>query len=258
MSGKEALRCAGISRFVDTYLDGEFAETDRAEFEAHLGECETCRGKVRVQAEWKSAIKAAAPREQAPAALRNRVARSIARESRPMLSWRAWAVRAMPAAAAVGLVATFMISKVQWSPVAADVVAKHQKLPNLPYDVSGGNDQVKKWYSDKVDFPVRVPQLCRHTSCPLRGGRLASVGDKPAAYLVYDVNGDKVSVFIFDASDLPIETRRKAVIGNRDVYFDQEHGYNVALFRDRGVGYAIASDLDQEQMVKLVSSAVSP
>ena len=261
MSGKEALRCAGISRFVDTYIDGEFAETDRAEFEGHLSDCEVCRGKVRAQAEWKHAIKAAAPREQASAALRNRVARQIqsaARESPPMLSWRAWAVRAMPAAAAVGLLATFMISKVQWSPVAADVVAKHQRLPNLPYDISGGSDQIKKWYADKVDFPVRVPQLCKEAQCPLRGGRLASVGDKPAAYLVYDVHGDKVSVFVFDASDMPIETRRKTVIDNREVYFDQEHGYNVALFRDRGVGYAIASDLDQEQMVKLVSSAVSP
>ncbi len=256
MSGKEALRCAGISRFVDTYLDGEFAETDRAEFEGHLTECETCRGKVRVQAEWKAAIKAAAPREQAPAALRNRVARSIARESKPMLSWRAWAVRAMPAAAAVGLVATFMISKVQWSPVAADLVAKHAKP--MPLESSGGPDQVRKWFADKVDFPVRPPPICRQTQCSLRGGRISSVGDKPAAYLVYDVNGDKVSVFIFDANDLPIETRRKTVIDNHEVYFDQEHGYNVALFRDRGVGYAIASDLDQDQMVKLVSSAVSP
>ena len=256
MSGKEALRCAGISRFVDTYLDGEFAETDRAEFEGHLAECETCRGKVRVQAEWKGAVKEAAPREQAPAALRNRVARSIARESRPMLSWRAWAVRAMPAAAAVGLVATFMISKVQWSPIAADLVAKHAH--STPLEVSGGPDQVRKWYADKVDFPVHPPALCHQAACSLRGARLSSVGDKPAAYLVYDVNGDKVSVFIFDANDLPIETRRKTVIGNREVYFDQEHGYNVALFRDRGVGYAIASDLDQDQMVKLVSSAVSP
>jgi mycothiol system anti-sigma-R factor len=256
MSGNEALRCAGISRFVDTYLDGEFAETDRAEFEAHLGDCESCRGKVRGQAEWKQAIKEAAPREQAPAALRNRVARSIARESKPMLSWRAWAVRAMPAAAAVGLVATFMVSKVQWSPVAADVVAKHQKP--MPIEISGGPDALRKWYADKVDFPVRVPPLCRQAACSLRGARISSVGDKPAAYLVYDINGDKVSVFIFDASDLPIETRRKAVIGNHEVYFDQEHGYNVALYRDRGVGYAIASDLDQDQMIKLVSSAVSP
>jgi mycothiol system anti-sigma-R factor len=255
VSGTEALRCAGISRFVDTYLDGEFGESDRAEFEAHLNECEGCRGKVRVQAEWKAAIKAAAPREAAPAALRNRVARSIARESKPMLTWRQWAVRAMPAAAAVGLVATLMISNVQWSPVAADVVAKHQRP--LPTEVTGGPDQVKQWYSDKVNFPVRVPQF-RNVPCSLRGARLASIGDKQAAYLVYDFKGDKVSVFIFDASDLPIETRRKTVIGNREVYFDEEHGYNVALFRDRGVGYAIASDLDQEQMVKLVSSAVAP
>lgn len=257
MSGREALRCAGISRFVDTYLDGEFAETDRAEFEGHLAECESCRGKVRVQAEWKAAVKAVAPREPAPAALRNRVARSIARESKPMLSWRAWAVRAMPAAAAVGLLATFMISKVQWSPVAADIVDKwHRK--SLPVDVAGGNDQVKQWFNGKVDFPVRPPPLCRTSACQLRGARYASVADHPAAQLVYEINGDKVSVFIFDASDLPIETRRKTVIDNRDVYFDQEHGYNVALFRNHGVGYAIASDLDQEQMIKLVSSAVSP
>lgn len=256
MSGKEALRCAGISRFVDTYLDGEFAETDRAEFEMHLGDCESCRGKVRVQAEWKAAIKAAAPREQAPAALRNRVARSIARESKPMLSWRQWAARAMPAAAAVGLVATYLISNVQWSPVAADVVSKWHGKP-LPVEVSGGNDQVKQWFNGKVDFPVRVPHICSQ-NCSLRGGRLASLGDKQAAYLIYDVNGDKVSVFVFDASDLPIEARKKAMIADHEVYFDQEHGYNVALFRDRGVGYAIASDLDQEQMMKLVSSAVAP
>ena len=81
---------------------------------------------------------------------------------------------------------------------------------------------------------------------------------KQAAYLVYDVNGNKVSVFIFDANDVPIESRRKTVVGNREVYLDQEHGYNVALFRDHGVGYAIASELDQDQMMKLVSSAGFP
>ena len=136
------------------------------------------------------------------------------------------------------------------------MVAKHQS--RLPIEVSGGSDQIKQWYVDKVDFPVRPPQLCRDVACSLRGGRLASIGEHQAAYLVYDVHGDKVSVFIFDANDTSIETRRKTVIGNREVYFDQEHGYNVALFRDHGVGYAIASDLDQEQMLKMVSSAVSP
>jgi mycothiol system anti-sigma-R factor len=254
MSGKELLRCAGVSRFVDTYLDGEFGEGDRVEFEGHLNECESCRTKLRAQAEWKQAIKASAPREMAPAALRNRVSRAIARESKPMLSWRQWAVRAMPAAAAVGLVATFMISKVEWSPVAADVVAKHQR--RMPLEVSGGADQVQQFFNQNLDFNVRPPQF-HNEPATLRGGRLTSIGDKQAAYLVYDIHGNKVSVFIFDAGELPIEARRKAMIGNREVFLDEEHGYNVAIYRDRGVGYAITSDLDQDQMMKLVSSAVT-
>lgn len=252
---REALRCAGISRFVDTYLDGEFGEGDRVEFESHLSDCDGCRSKVRLQADWKKAIQAAAPREVAPAALRNRIARSIAREAKPMQTWRQWAVRALPAAMAVGLIATFAVSKLQWSPVAADVVAKHQR--NLPIEISGGTDKVRNWYADKVDFPVHVPQF-RMASAALRGGRLASIGDKQAAYLVYDVNGNKVSVFVFDPSELPVRAQRKATIGNRDVFFDEEHGYNVAMFQDCGVGYAIASDMDQEQMTKLVSAAIAP
>jgi anti-sigma factor RsiW len=252
---REALRCAGISRFVDTYIDAEFAEADRLEFEHHLMECDDCRHKVRDQKEWQAAVRDAAPREQAPAALRNRVQRSIARESGPLLSWRRWAVRALPAAAAVGVIASMIVSRVQWSPLAADVVAKHQR--NLPIEVSGGTDQVKQWYTGKVDFPVRPPQF-RNATVALRGGRLASIGDRQAAYLVYEINGNKVSVFVFDAAEVPVEARQKQVVGNREVYFDREHGYNVVMFRDRGIGYAMASDMDQDQMIKLVSSAVAP
>jgi hypothetical protein len=162
----------------------------------------------------------------------------------------------MPVAAAAGLLGTFALSslsRLKWSPVAADVIAKHQR--NLPIEVAGGPDQVRKWYADKVDFPVRPPSL---PEAALRGGRLSSVGEHQAAYLVYDVNGNKVSVFIFDPGDLPLGAQEKRVIKDREVYFDQERGYNVAMFRDRGVGYAIASDLDSDQMMKLVSGAVQP
>ena len=134
------------------------------------------------------------------------------------------------------------------------MIAKHQR--NLPVEVSGGIDQVQHWYAGKLDFSVRVPQL-RHAAARCAVDDWPSIRDYQAAYLVYDVNGNKVSVFIFDPSELPIEPAASR-IGNREVYFDEERGYNVALFRDRGVGYAIASDLDQEQMVKLVSSAVAP
>lgn len=255
MSNREAqaLRCAGVQRFVDTYLDGEFAESDRAEFDAHVAECERCRLRVKRQADWKAAIKQAGPHEAAPAALRNRVKRAIAVEGAPKLTWRRWAVRVTPLAAMGGLLATLFASKVPFSPVATSIIETHRR--NLPVEFAGAPDQMKRWYQDKVDFPVRLPQLGR---AALRGGRLANVRDRQAAYLQYEVNGSKVSVFIFDPGKLQLEARRKQVIGNREVYLDEEGGYNVAIFRDHGMGYAIASDLDPEQMIKMVGAAVQP
>jgi mycothiol system anti-sigma-R factor len=251
------LRCAGVRRFVDTYLDGEFAEADRVEFEQHLEQCDDCKRYVRGQADWKAAVKAAAPREQAPAALRNRVQRAIAREKSPAalvrrLPNKRWAARVLPVAAALGVLGTLVVSRVSFTPVAADVIAKHRRA--LPLEVAGDPASIAKWYQDKLDFRFKAPDLPK---AALRGGRLSSVGDKQAAYLVYDVAGNKVSVMVFDASDLPFEAQHKRMIGNREVWFDEGRGYNVALYRDRGVGYAIASDMDSDKMYELVSSAVS-
>ena len=259
------MRCSGIQRFTDTYLDGEFGERDRVEFEAHLAECESCRHKVKQQASWKFSIKAAAPREQAPASLRNSVARAIAKES-ARAQTRRWAIRVLPMSAAAGValmvVASPLMQKLNWAPaVAADVVAKHQR--NWPLEIKGGSEQVKQWYVDKIDFPVKPPTFegasPKHVA--FKGGRLTNVRDRQAAYLQYEIDGSKVSVFIFDPSQLPVGalgSKSKRVVGNRDVYFDRENGYNVALFEDRGEGYAIASDLDQDQMVSLVSATVGP
>jgi mycothiol system anti-sigma-R factor len=249
-----------MQRFVDTYLDGEFAESDRRELEAHLAACEPCRRRVQTQAEWKVAIKAAAPREPAPSALRARVMARLpsepAREKLP--PWRFWAGRVLPASTAAGILAMLVLSRLQWSGVAADVVAKHRR--NLPLEAIGSSEQVKRWYADKVDFPVRPPSFAAAPRVQLRGGRLADIHDRQAAYLVYDLDGNRVSVFIFDPGRLPPfgVAARQERIGNREVYFDRERGTNVALYRDQGVGYAITSDLDEDQMVKLVSSAVAP
>ncbi len=135
------------------------------------------------------------------------------------------------------------------------MIAKHQR--NLPIEVTGRSEEVRRWYADKVDFPVRMPSFGGLRPWRFAGGRLANVRERQAAYLVYDVDGNKVSVFIFDPGEMPIEARRHQTIGNREVYLDGDRGYNVALYRDHGVGYAIASDMDQGEMLKLVSAAVS-
>jgi mycothiol system anti-sigma-R factor len=260
MSAQEggALRCAGIQRFVDTYLDGEFAERDRAEFEEHLVTCESCRQKTKQQSDWRSSVRAAAPRELAPAALRNRVMRQIARQSPQRRSLRRWIQRVLPAAAAAGLLASYGASRLHLSRelrVCDDVIAKHQR--NLPVEITGGTNQVEAWYTDKVDFPVRPPSFGQ--GVPLRGGRLADIGEHPAAYLVYDDEGNKVSVFEFDLAELPgsISSAHTAWVRGSEVRLFERRGYNLAVFQLHGVGYAIASAVDQEKLLRLVDIAIS-
>ena len=262
------LRCAGIWRFTDTYLDGEFGETERAEFEAHIAVCESCRAAVREQAAWQQAVRAAAPREVAPASLRAKLdaalmleaammpAAALAPTELPPRTLRARVVAWSPYAAAACITLALVVTRGQHGMVTADVIAKHQR--NLPLEISGrSSDDVRRWYADKVDFPVRPPSFGLVQKVALRGGRLANVRERQAAYLQYDVDGNKVSVFIFDPGEMPMESRHREYIGNREVYFDDERGYNVALYRDHGVGYAIASDMDQGQMMRLVSAAIS-
>jgi anti-sigma factor RsiW len=254
------LRCAGVIRFTDTYLDGEFGEVERAELDEHLAGCEACRAYVREQAAWRRAVRAAAPREQAPAALRARLEAALAAAPPPVAArTRAGLLGRLvsyaPYAAAAAIAAGVLITRGQHTAVTADVIAKHQR--NLPLEITGRTDEVRRWYADKVDFPVRPPSFGALRQVALRGGRLANVRDRQAAYLLYDLDGNKVSVFIFDPGEMPLEARRHARIGDREVFFDAQRGYNVAVYQDQGVGYAIASDLDQGEMLRLVSAAVS-
>jgi anti-sigma factor (TIGR02949 family) len=214
--------CAEVERFLDAYLDGEFAPEDRVELEQHLAGCPACARQVRFHGAFKSRLRATAGRPPLPAGLRDRMTAALDPQQR-------------------------------FSPVAADAISWNRRA--LPVEVTGGDDKVRAWFHDKVDFAVHPPRL---PNAALVGARLANIRDRQAAYLVYDVRGAKVSVFVFDPGGMPLEARSRREIGNHEIYLDGERGYHVALYRDRGVGYAIASDLDEDQMIGLVSSAVQP
>lgn len=255
--------CSEIERFIDLYLDAEFGEEDKAKFEAHLESCGACRKQVEAQVQWRRRIAEASPKVAAPTNLRNLIAAGLDESERSHRRAtnrrRAFAAMMVPAAAAAAYALVLLRPTQQKKPmlalpVVADVVQKHSR--NMPIEVSTSKeDDVRRWYSDKVSFPVRPPQFKTVSGqASLRGGRLANVRERDAAYLVYDVNGNKVSVFMFDPSEMHGQEMPRETAGNHQVTFGNDRGYNVALFEDAGVGYAIASDMDRESMVKLISA----
>lgn len=134
------------------------------------------------------------------------------------------------------------------SPVVGESVAWHRK--SVPVEVVGPDAQtVRRWFADKVSFAVVVPEL--GNAARLLGGRLSHVRQYEAAYLLYEVNGSKLSVMLFDAGDLTADSDFRA-----KTFVDNSNGYNVAIRERGGVTYTFTSDMNPEALAELVESSM--
>jgi anti-sigma factor RsiW len=136
------------------------------------------------------------------------------------------------------------------TPIVTEAVRWHRR--QVPVEVNGPDaQQVSNWFVSKVEFPVRPPRL--RNDVTLLGGRIGSIASNDAAFLVYEIEGTKLSVFVFDSRRSGLEA-----IGGTDgqLYMDNTSGYNVAIGHHEGIGYAFASELPSELFVELVSDAI--
>lgn len=253
------MNCQEIQKFVHVYVDGEFGDEERREFELHLQKCEGCRDVVRFEERFKAALQSRLPKLKAPERLVNAVRERLEEEPEPASSPMAWRYVTIPAAA---MAAAAMLVFVLWptgkSPEsdALEVgVAHHER--SLPMEVQGPDEQaVAQWYRDKVAVPVRPP-VFRSQGVSLTGGRLVDFNRVPAAYLVYrNGNRKKVSVHIFDPKRLPRGGLVRRRLAGKSVYFGKVNGHNVAVFKHRGVGYAITADVSREDLQGMVRTVL--
>lgn len=135
------------------------------------------------------------------------------------------------------------------SPVVGESVAWHRR--SVPVEVVGPDaTTVRRWFSDKVSFAVNIPEFDRPAR--LLGGRLSHVRQYEAAYLLYEVNGSKLSVMLFDAGELSNEADFKT-----KTFVDNSNGYNVAIREKSGVTYTFTSDMNAEELAELVDGTMN-
>lgn len=135
------------------------------------------------------------------------------------------------------------------SPVVAESVEWHTRT--VPIEVTGPEAaSVRDWFSDKLNFAVMVPDFGR--SARLLGGRLSHVRHHEAAYLLYESDGAKLSVMMFDAQELA----PSAVQDGGKTFVDNSGGFNVAVRERAGVTYTFTSDMDADALVDMVDRAM--
>lgn len=258
------MTCQELASHIDAFLDDELSVGENLRIQAHLVFCELCRQVVASEVKLRNLIEADAFEDFAPGSLRERIveqareqpAGGVVRALRPSASSQrrffTGLLTGVGAAAILGLMFLLLMGGPgDTPPLAAEVLAKHgmySRAPELLQIASSQPAELARWFSGRLPFPLKLPLLARPGD-RLIGGRLSSVGDSRAAYLIYARDGRRLSLFIFKAlPGLPRPGMTKQVEGV-PFYTAALPGRAVVWWEDREVYYAVTGDEDLEDLI---------
>jgi anti-sigma factor RsiW len=270
--------CRQIVPLLEAFGDEELAPEKLLEVEQHLVDCTTCTERVRLNQALhlsvRNAVRNSAPvmpafEERIAAALRAEAAREeavdevVEREARHhhMLSWRT--VVPVAAAAAATLVWAGTTSNQQQardkSPYSMAENADELLEELVDHHVNAPGPQVTdasllRQLEPQVGVPLSLPSL-KDYGARWVGGSVVPVSNQHAASLRYMMGGHRVTLYVYNSSRVPIETRLKQrMVRNEEVYVGNRRGVSIAATEHRGVGYAVATDLNDDESAELVAA----
>jgi mycothiol system anti-sigma-R factor len=252
------MTCPEFEHFLYPYLDGEFDDSERAEFEQHLVQCPSCAARTQSERTMQQAIRAklkgcsASP--PAPEALRENLRHQLRREHRQTVAghWARYAAAA--AVVAVAGATGWHYSKPDTRQrFVEDAAARHAR--RYPLEIQHASpSQVEAWFVGKLDYRVWVPLFPR---AQLAGARLANVQNKQAAYIRYDevtsagTAPGRMGLLVYEDKAGDADFRPEPEL-------QTSHGYNVASWREGDVVYHLVNDLDEADIRQMLANERHP
>ncbi len=234
---------------------GTLVEALREPLEAHLVSCAGCQHEDAADRELSVLLEKRLGRPRAG----ERLSRSVAAHWDPPRH-RGFAPKVTRTLAAMVAGAAFAFILVfAWhvrTPDAAmmtEAVNDHLRVlySERPLEVeSGGIHQVKPWFEGRLEFAPVVP-FAGDEEFPLQGGSIAYFLDRKAATFVYKRRLHVITLFVFRAEGLSWPAIGLRAIGSARGTVEVSRGFHVALWRTADLGYALVSDLDEQDLVAL-------
>lgn len=261
------MRCVDFENGVQPYVDGELVGEDRTAVEHHVAECEACRAQLafhaRFKADLRARLRSSSARPEPPPRLLANVRAALDRADVrgegpvPVVMSRALPYSAGLLAAAATLFFVLRPASRADSEIVEEAIRGHEK--NLPVEIGGpsvNDDEIRSWMQGKVGVPVRPPPgVTRRAS--LVGARVYHLRNRDVGQIRYRMNGgSQVTVFVFDPAGVDLSAPVRRTVGRHEVFVAEERGYSVAIYRDRGVGYAFTSDLGGDELLQLVAASL--
>ncbi len=263
------MRCEEFVRAIDAYLDDELAVMDILRAHGHLLSCELCPRLMGAEVTLHALVARDASREQAPDSLRERVIRGLvdeekagSRGERSGPRSRAGPITSLSAALVAGLLLR-LLGLVLWlpggrgprdlAPLAAEVAAKHLlygsgEAPTLEIRTSELSVMARRT-ERRLGLSLKLPQLDRADD-RLVGARMSSLADAPAAYLLYERGGHRISLFVTRPVSGAGHGGVAKVVDGVELHTATLRGVALAWWEEEDEGrlYAAASAGDPDQL----------
>ncbi|MEI9938345.1 MAG: zf-HC2 domain-containing protein [Pseudomonadota bacterium] len=242
---------------------GRLAEPERTQFGAHLQSCTRCRELFERERALEHALEQR-PRFALPERLREKLATQLAvgsvapvRVVAPDTSRRRlgrWAAIVAPCVAAIALAALLVRGPGgSRQPLIDEAVSDHLRVLYAQHPIeieSGGIHQVKPWFAGRLDFAPAL-EFSGDEEFPLQGGAIALFVDRKAATFIFKHRLHTASLFVFRSQDLDWPRRATSAIGGLSAVSASSRGFNVLLWQDHDLGYALVSDMDPNALARL-------
>jgi hypothetical protein len=129
-------------------------------------------------------------------------------------------------------------------------VATHRSYVdgNLPLQLrSDSPAQVTAWFRGKVSFPFRLPKSqATPDNLPaynLSGASLVKYHGKPAPLVIYQKQGDEISLLFASADSAIVAGGEEVRSGILTFHYRTEQGFNVVTWSNHGLSYALVSSI---------------
>lgn len=253
--------CEEIRERLTLYLDNELQGDERAAIEAHVQSCASCSSFVEKELAFLNAIRGSGSLHTASTELKSDVAEILSGTQRVVSrSSRRW-ILAIAAALLVLLLPVVVWRVVRqnnrpengtpssFALMAAESHLRHSR-GQLPLEMESSNPQdISAWFTNKVAFNVKLPSYQESSGqdklYTLEGARLVGYQNDYAAYVAYRMKDRPISLVI--TSEQLAKPSAGEVLAARGLtfHFNAIDGLKVITWSDRGLTYALVSDLDE-------------
>jgi hypothetical protein len=132
-----------------------------------------------------------------------------------------------------------------------DELVDYHAAPPTP-EFTEQNDALR--LEPEVGVPVRVPALKQYGASWV-GASVVPMKNQHAAFFRYSIGSHPVTLYIYNARRVPLRgVLEPRVVHNQPIHVGDRRGYSIAAREQRGVGYAIATDMNDDESAELVSA----